>query len=86
MGKEFASNAGDTGDMSSSPGSGRSPVGGHGNPVQYSYLENLMDRGALWVTVHRVTKELDMMEATEHTLACISLNFLVATDNKGKHS
>ena len=72
--------------MSSIPGSGRSPVGGHGNPVQYSCLANLMDRGALWVTVHGVTKELDMMEATEHTLARRSLNFLVATDKKGKHS
>ena len=38
------------------PGSGRSPGGGHGKPFQYSCLENLMDRGAWWATVHRVTK------------------------------
>ena len=38
------------------PGPGRSPRGGHGNPLQYSCLENLMDRGAWWFTVHRVTK------------------------------
>ena len=38
------------------PWSGRSPGGGHGNPVQYSCLENPMDRGAWWATVHRVLK------------------------------
>ena len=46
MGKEFTCNAGDTGDVGSIPGSGRSPGGGHGNPLQYSCLENPMDRGA----------------------------------------
>ena len=43
-------------DTSSIPGSGRSPGGGHGNTRQYSYLENPMDRGAWWATVHGVTK------------------------------
>ena len=43
------------------PGLGRSPGGGHGHPLQYSCLENLMDRGALWATVHGVA-ELDMTE------------------------
>ena len=38
------------------PGSGRSLGGGHGNPLQYSCLENPMDRGAWWATVHRVAK------------------------------
>ena len=38
------------------PGSGRSPGGGHGNPLQYSCLENSMDRGAWRATGHRVTK------------------------------
>ena len=38
------------------PGLGRSPGGGHGNPLQYSCLENPMDRGAWWSTVHRVAK------------------------------
>ena len=37
-------------------GSGRSSRGGHGNPLQYSCLENPMDRGAWWVTVHEVAK------------------------------
>ena len=40
----------------STPGSERSPGGGHGNPLQYSCLENPMDRGAWWATVRRVTK------------------------------
>ena len=64
--------AGDTlRDAGSVPGSGRSPEGGHGNPLQYSCLENPMDRGAWRATVHRTvdsdtTKESDTTEATEH--------------------
>ena len=45
------------------PGSGRSPGGGHSNPLHYSCLENPMDRGALWATVQRVA-ESDMTEVT----------------------
>ena len=48
--------AGDIRDAGSVRGLGRSPGGGHDNPLQYSCLENLMDRGAWWATVHRVTK------------------------------
>ena len=48
--------AGDTRDTGSIPGSGRSPRGGHGNPLQYCCLKNLMDRGAWQVTVHRVAQ------------------------------
>ena len=44
------------GDMGSFPGSGRSPGGGNSNPLQYSCLENSMDRGAWRATVHGVTK------------------------------
>ena len=51
-------NAGDLRDSASIPGSGRSPGGGHGNPLQYSCLENPMDRGVWWATVHRIA-ELD---------------------------
>ena len=52
MGKEPACNSGDTGDTGSIPGSGSSPGGGHSNPLQYSCLENPMDRGAWRATVH----------------------------------
>ena len=44
------------GNMGSPPGSARSPGGGHGNPLQYSCLENPMDQGAWQAAVHRVTK------------------------------
>ena len=56
-------NAGDIRDVSSIPGSGRSPGGGHGNPLRYSCLENPMDRGAWLATVHRVA-ESDMTEVS----------------------
>ena len=54
--KNPSANAGDITDKGSISGSGRSPGGGHGNPLQYSCLENLMDRGAWQVIVHSVTK------------------------------
>ena len=50
--KNLPANAGDAGDLGLIPGSGRSPGGGHGNPLQYSCLENPMDRGAWWAAVH----------------------------------
>ena len=50
------------GDVSSIPGSGKSPGEGNGNSVQYSCLGNPMDRGAWQATVHGVTKELDTTE------------------------
>ena len=46
--------AGDLRDAGLIPGSGRSPGGGHGNPLQYTCLETPLDRGAWWTTVHRV--------------------------------
>ena len=54
--KNPSDNAGAIRDMGSIPGLGRSPVGGQGNPLQYSCLENPMDRGAQWATVHGVTE------------------------------
>ena len=59
-GKESVCNIGDRGLI---PGLRRSPGGGHGNPLQYSCLENPIDRGAWRATVHRVA-ELDTTEAT----------------------
>ena len=54
--KNPPANAGDVKDAGSIPGSGRSPGGGHGNPLQYSCLENPMDRGAWQATVHGVAE------------------------------
>ena len=54
--KNPLANAGDIRDAGLVPGLGRSLGGGHGNPLQYSCLENPMDRGAWWATVHGVAK------------------------------
>ena len=54
--------AGDTRDVGLIPGSGRAPVEGNGNSLQYSCLENPMDRGAWQATLHGVAKELDMTD------------------------
>ena len=54
--KNPPANGGNLRDVSSVPRSGRACGGGHGNPLQYSFLENPMDRGAWWATVHRVAK------------------------------
>ena len=56
MGKESACSVGDAGEMGLIPGSGRSSRGGHGNPLQYSCLENPMNRGAWQATVDGVAK------------------------------
>ena len=62
--KESACNAGDLGSI---PGSRRYPGEGNGNPLQYSYSDNPMDRGAWRGIVHGVTKESDMTERLTHT-------------------
>ena len=54
--KNSPANARDIRDVGLIPGLGRSPERGHGNPFQYSCLQNLIDRGAQWATVDRVTK------------------------------
>ena len=64
-GKESAHNAGDTGLI---PGSGRSLGEGNGNPLQYSCLENSMDRGGWWATIHGITKSRTQLSVTNtHT-------------------
>ena len=63
VGKEYTCSPGDSGLI---PGSGGYPEGGHGNPLQYSCLETLMDRGAWWA-MGRGVAESDTAEATEHT-------------------
>ena len=68
-GKESVCNAGDAWDAALIPGLGRSPGGGHGNPLQYSCLEYPMDRGAWWATVHGVTKSQTwLMQLSTHGL------------------
>ena len=61
-GKNLPANAGDIKDVGSVPGTGRSPGGGHSNPLQYSCLGNPMDRGAWWAPVHRVAKSQTQLE------------------------
>ena len=56
MVKKLPANAGDIRDTGSTPGLGISPGGGHENPLQYSCLENPMDRGVWWATVHSAAK------------------------------
>ena len=63
MVKKLPDNAGDVRDVGLIPGSGRSPAGGHSNPLQYSCLENPVDQGAWWAMVHRVA-ESDTAEET----------------------
>ena len=73
VGKESACNAGDLGLI---PGSGRSPGKGNGNTLQYSCLENLMDRGAWWATVDgvvRVGHDLTTKPPNQCLLKCPSI-------------
>ena len=73
MAAEFVCNEGHLGSI---PGLGRSPRKGSGNPLQYSCLENSMDRGAWWATVHEVTKS-DMTEQLTLSLSFgVQVNFL----------
>ena len=74
-GKESACNTGDRGSI---PGSGRAAGGGIGNPLQYSCLQNSMDREAWWATVHGVTKSRIRLSNTHtHTHLFISGVYLL---------
>ena len=76
-GKESACSTGATGDVGSIPGSGRFPGGEHGYPLQYSFLENPMDKGAWRATVHRVTKSWTRVKwLSTHTLIYIYTHIL----------
>ena len=67
MVKNLPVNAGDVRDMNSIPGLERSPGGQNGNPLQYSCLENPMDRGAWQSTVHGVAKSWTRLSNLAHT-------------------
>ena len=71
-GKESACNVGDLGWI---PGSGRSPGEGTGYPLQYSCLENSMNRGAWQATVHGVTQSQMQLRATNASAFCLSFNY-----------
>ena len=69
MVKNPPANAEDMRDTGSIPGSGRSPAGGHGNPLQYFSLENPMDRGTWQAMIHRVTNSqalLNQLSIAQH--------------------
>ena len=70
-------NVRDAGDTGSLPGSGRSPGEGNGHPLQYSCLDNLMDRGAWWDTVHGVTESDATERACTETHEMITIVSLV---------
>ena len=67
-GSEVKASTCNAGDLGSIPGSGRSPGEGNSNPLQYSCLENPMDRGACWATVHRVAKSRTRLSNFTHSL------------------
>ena len=71
-GKNLPAKAGDERDTDSIPESGRSPGGGHGNPLQFSFLENPMDRGVWWAMIHKVTKR-------QTQLKCLSMHECIHT-------
>ena len=66
MVKNLPAKEGDRRDAGLIPGSGRAPGGGHGNPLQYSGLENAIDRGACRATVYSVAKSQTRLKATQH--------------------
>ena len=83
MVKNLPVNAGDVRDVGSIPGLGRSPGGGRGNLLQYSCLENPMDRGAGWFTVHQVAKsqtKLKWLSMHTHT-ECYDICYQNILDN-----
>ena len=71
--KNLPANAGDAGSI---PGSGSSPGEGHGNPLQYSCLENPMDRGAWWATVDGIVKESDTVQQLNNNKSSLGRIFI----------
>ena len=82
MVKNLPAKAGDVRDTGLIPGLGRSPGGGHGNPLQYSCLENPMDRGAWRATVHGVTKSPTGLSDRAHRHSCFMRLCSLLLNNK----
>ena len=74
--KNTLANAGDKRDYGSVPGSGRSPGGGHANPLQYSCLKSSMDR-IYKATVHGVTKSYTLLSDSAHIALCGRLTIII---------
>ena len=70
MVKTPPANAGDIRNAGSNPGLGRSPGEGNGNPLQYSCLENPMDRGAWQATIYKITKSRTELKQLKEILMC----------------
>ena len=75
-GSEVKASASSAGDLGSIPGSGRAPGEGNGNPLQYSSLENPMDGGTWWATVHGVAKSRTRLNdfTSPHIQQCLGQN------------
>ena len=85
--KNLPASAGDIRDADSIPGSSRSPGGGHDNPLQYSCLENPMDRGAWQATVYRVAEsQTSLKKLSMHTRYYKPSSYLLTTKKKKKSS
>ena len=83
--KNLPAKVDDVRDVRSVPGSGRSPGAGHGNPLQYSCLENLLDVGAWWATVLGVAKsrtQLKRLSSRLYRLYSLFWSLLVAVDGQ----
>ena len=74
--KNLPANAGDVRDMESIPGLVRFPGVGNGNPLQYSCLENRMDRGTCWAIVHSVTKYQTLLKRLSMHVCTVQVNWL----------
>ena len=84
--KNLPANAGDIRDADLIPGLGRSPGGEHGKPLQYSCLENPMDKGVWWATVHRVAQSWTQLKwLSMHTCMDLLMTILSIMDDMHSH-
>ena len=84
--KNSPANTGDTRDVGSIPGLGRSPGGGHGNSLQYPCLQNPMDRGSWWAAIHTVTKSQTWLKQFSTPALAIPLPGIYQNKLKSSHS